>query len=228
MGTVVTGRRIGADGRPVEGTGFAYESDGPLAALLAQRVSPLISQPVTGEFVIGLATSEQTGGAYERGVGIFPSGNAGPPEHFHPLYEESFEIVQGEFIFRIAGKESRVGPGAQFAVPKQTPHTFRCVSEGYGVALVETRPAARIGLVLFTLFGMAHEDLLTTSGQPKLLQAMLIASEYADDTVFVSPPPSVALPMAKALAPLGRMLGYVATNPKYLDEAFWRAHVEQP
>jgi quercetin dioxygenase-like cupin family protein len=233
MATVVTGRRL-VKGAPVDGTGFEYESDGRLADLLSQRVSPLFSQPITGEWVVGLVTSARTGGAYERGLGIFPAGNAGPPEHIHPTYEEQFEVIQGEFVFRIDGTERRSKAGDKFVVPMQTAHTFRCVSgegengQGVGAVLVETHPAARTGEVIATLFGMAHEGLLTASGQPRLLHAMVIGSEYADDTVFTSPPPSVAIPVARLIAPIARALGYRSVDSKYQNPLFWRAHVEQP
>lgn len=79
-----------------------------------------------------------------------------------------------------------------------------------------------------TLFGMAHEGALTAAGRPKTMHAMVILSAYLDDTLFTNPPPSVAVPVAKLLAPIGRMMGLRASYEKYSDEAFWRAHVEQP
>jgi quercetin dioxygenase-like cupin family protein len=228
MPTLLTGRKINGTGKPVDGTGFEYDSAGRLAELLAQRVSPVYSQPVTGEWVFGLKTSKETQGQFERGVGIFPPGNKGPAEHFHPTYDEHFELVQGDFIFRIGGQERKACAGEKLVAPKGTPHTFRCVGDKHGVVIVETRPAARTGEVIATLFGMAHEGLLTPQGQPKMMQAMVIGSEYADDTVFTNPPPNIAIPMAKALAPIGRLLGYRSTYAKYLEETFWNAHVEQP
>lgn len=228
MPSLVTGRTIGPNALPVDGTGFEYNSDSRLAELLAQRISPLFSQPITGEWVFGLAMARDTGGEYERGVGIFPLGNAGPPEHIHPTYDEHFDIVQGEFIFKIAGKEQHAGAGDKLVVLKGTPHTFRCVGHEVGAVIVETRPAARTGEVIATLFGMAHEGSLTSAGQPKFLHAMVIGSEYADDTVFTSPPPAIAIPVAKLMAPFARALGYRSNDPKYLQEEFWRAHVEQP
>jgi quercetin dioxygenase-like cupin family protein len=228
MSTFLTGRRLAGNGQPIDGTGFEYDSESRLAELLAQRVSPIYSQPITGEWVFGLKTSQETQGQFERGVGIFPPGNKGPAEHFHPTYDEHFELVQGDFIFRIGGQERKAGAGEKLVALKGTPHTFRCVSSTPGVVIVETRPAARTGQVIATLFGMAHEGLLTPQGQPKMMHAMVIGSEYADDTVFTNPPPSIAIPMAKALAPIGRMLGYRSTEAKYLEESFWNAHVEQP
>ncbi len=229
MSTITTGRKIDqTTGHPIDGTGFSYDSDERLTELLSQRISPLFSQPVTGEWVFGLVSSAETHGEFERGVGIFSPGNAGPPEHFHPSYDEHFDILRGEFIFKINGQERKAHAGEQLRIEKGTPHTFRCVGETHGVATVETRPAARTGEVISTLFGMAHEGALTPQGQPKLMQAMVIGGEYADDTVFTSPPPNIAIPLAKALAPIGRLLGYRPTYPKYADKNFWSARVEQP
>lgn len=224
----LTAGRIIKHGQPIDGTGFEYESDDRLAELITQRKSPLLSQPITGEWVFGLVLSAETGGEYERGVGIFSPGNAGPPEHFHPQYNEHFDVLNGEFLFKIDGKEQKARAGEQIVVRKGTPHTFRCVGSQYGAAIVETRPAARIGEVLSTLFGLAHEGALSPQGQPKFLQAMVIGSEYADDTVFTNPPPNIALPIAKALAPIGRLMGYRPIYPRFLEESYWNAHVEQP
>jgi quercetin dioxygenase-like cupin family protein len=225
---LTAGRKLDKNGQPLDGTGFVYDSMGRLAELLAQRTSPLLSQPNTGEWVFQVVAPQATGGAYERGVGVFPPGNAGPAEHIHPTYDEHFDVVQGEFIFTIDGRERRVCAGEQVLVPKGTRHCFRCVGDGYGVVVVETRPAARIGAVISTLFGMAHEGALTPQGRPKFMHAMVIAGEYADDTVFTNPPPIITIPIAKTLAPLGRMLGYRSNDAKYLAESFWCARVEQP
>ena len=228
MPTFTTGRRIDENGRLIDGTGFTYDSGDRLAELLSQRKSPLFSQPITGEWVFGVVLAAATRGEYERGVGIFSPGNSGPPEHFHPGYDEHFDILVGDFIFKIDGKERNVCAGEQLVVPKRIPHTFRCVGNKHGVAIVETRPSARIGDVISTLFGLAHEGSLTLQGQPKLMQAMVIGSEYADDTVFTSPPPNIAIPIAKTLAPIGRLLGYRSTYPRFADEAYWSKRVEQP
>lgn len=126
MPTITTGRTLDQNGHPINGTGFDYDSDDRLAQLLNQRISPLFSQPITGEWIFALILSKDT------------------------------------------------------------------------------------------------------QGQPKFLQAMVIGSEYANDTVFTNPPPSIAIPVAKALAPLGRMRGYRPTYAKYAEEIWWSAHVEQP
>jgi quercetin dioxygenase-like cupin family protein len=228
MTTMITGRKLDGRGNPIDATGFAYDGDGRLAELLAQRNSPLFSEPVTGEWVFGLISRAETGGESERGVGVFPAGNAGPPMHFHPSYDEYFEVVQGEFMFTIGGNEQKAQAGDQLVARKNTPHTFRCVGEGFGALIAETRPAARIGDVIATLFGLAHEGKVGPQGQPKFLQAVVMGSEYADDTVFTTPPPAIVLPMSNIFAPFARLLGYRSSYAEHLKESFWNARVEQP
>lgn len=93
---------------------------------------------------------------------------------------------------------------------------------------METRPAAKTGQVIRSLFGLAHEGKLTLQGQPKFLQAMVIGSEFADNTVLTTPPPSIAIPIAKMVAPIARLAGYRVRYDRYEDRSFWSAHVEQP
>lgn len=80
--------------------------------------SPLLSQPFTGEFVFVLVSSAVTNGEFERGVGVFPVGHADPPEHFHPIYNEPFDIVQSDLVFVVDGKEQRANVGDQLLMPK--------------------------------------------------------------------------------------------------------------
>lgn len=116
MPMLTTGRILDKNGQPIDGTGFDYDSEGHLAELISQRNSPVYSNPQTGEWVFGLITPDEINGEFERGLGIFRSGNSGPPKHFHPIYDEHFDIVQGEFIFTIADEEQTVRAGEQIVV----------------------------------------------------------------------------------------------------------------
>lgn len=227
MSTVTVGRRLD-DGEPVAGTGFEVDPNDEVADHLRERTSSLYSNPITEDWTTELVPATQTDGEFARGLGIFSPGSAGPPEHYHVGYEESFEVLRGEFAFEIEGKERRVGPGESVAAPPDTPHSLRNVGDSVGVTLTETRPAARTLDVVTTQFGLAHEGKLDDEGDPGLLQGMTLAAEMADDTVFTSPPPAIAVPMAKALAPVASLLGYEATYEKYQRDAFWHEHVEQP
>ena len=228
MARLTIGERLDENGRPISGTGFEYDSDGRVAELLEQRITPIVSQPQTGEWLFGLVDGESTNREFAQAVVIFRPGNLGPPEHIHPTYDEKFKILSGTFVFTQNGKEQTAGPGDELTVKKGVPHTFRCISDDYGALIGETWPAARTSDIIATLFGMAHEGKLGSKGEPKFLHAMVIGDEFAEDTVFTSPPPAIAAVFIKLFAPLGRWLGYQAADPRYREESFWHQYVNQP
>jgi len=228
MARLTIGEKLDENGTPILGTGFEYEGDGPVSELLAQRIGPILSQPTTGEWGFALVDGTENNNQFARGLAIFSPGNLGPAEHFHPTYDEKFEVISGEFVFSVNGQDINAGPGDKLTVEKGVRHSWRCVGDDYGFVTVEAWPPARLGEVIGTLFGMAHEGKLTSKGQPKFLHAMVIGREYSDDTIFTSPPPFISSFLTMLLAPLARLLGYKATEPRYLEESFWEKHVNQP
>jgi quercetin dioxygenase-like cupin family protein len=226
--TVTVGRTLDEHGEPVPDTGIEIDPDGPIADRLADRTGPLVSNPITGEWVTTLVPSEETGGEYATGLGVFAAGNDGPPEHYHVGYEESFEVLRGEFRFEVGDEVRHATAGDELAVPAGVPHSFRNVGDELGATVTTTRPAGQTQDVITTLYGLAHEGELDEDAQPGLLQGLAMTAATSDDTVFTSPPPSVTIPMAKVLGPVANALGYRATYPKYQSESFWASHVEQP
>ncbi|WP_424018688.1 cupin domain-containing protein [Halorientalis pallida] len=226
--TVTVGRTIDESGDPIPDTGIDIDPDGPIADRLADRTGPLISNPITGEWVTELVPAAATDGESATGIGIFAAGNDGPPEHYHVGYEESFEVLRGEFRFEVDGDVRHATAGDELTVPEEVPHTFRNVGDGIGVTVTTTRPAGQTQDVITTLYGLAHEGKLDEDAQPGLLQGLAMTAATSDDTVFTSPPPAVTIPVATVLGPVANALGYRATYPKYQSESFWERHVEQP
>jgi len=218
------GRQLDDRGEPVPDTGFEIDPDGPIADYLRRREGPLVSNPVTGEWVARIEADAES----KLGLGIFGPHNAGPPRHYHVGYVESFEVVAGEFVFETDDTKRTLGPGDAYTVQPDVVHTFQNVSDEVGATATTTSPPADTLDVIKTLFGLAHEGRLNDRGQPPFLQAMVTADEMADDTVFTSPPPAVSRALATVFAPIGRWRGYRARYPRYQDDAFWETHAEQP
>lgn len=223
--TVTFGRTL-VDGVPTD-EGLTLPVDSPTLDVLSTAVGPLVSNPQVGEYAAALVTAAETNNEYLRGLAITPPGAQGPPEHVHPNYAEQFEVIEGSLVVEIDGEPQTVGAGEQTTVEAGHQHTFRNDSEEYASFTVEARPAGRLTDVVESMYGMAHEGKLTASGEPTFWQAMVMADELREDTVFTSPPPAVQWLLSAVCAPIGRRLGYRSTYPAYSDPAFWETHVEQ-
>lgn len=84
------------------------------------------------------ATSEELGDNFAL---LEFAGREGPwtVPHVHRTGRESFYIVEGRFVFSVAGVEHSVGPGDFVSVPPGAVHTFRAETGG-GRVLVLTPP----------------------------------------------------------------------------------------
>jgi mannose-6-phosphate isomerase-like protein (cupin superfamily) len=176
-----------------------------------------VSNPVTGVSLLDVP-----GEAGTAEIRLDP-GAQGPAEHVHRTTEERFEVRDGTVTFRVDGRERRLGPGTEVRVSPGTPHTFRNETGETAAMRVRTVPSNdRLGAVVVTLFGLAHDGAVDSRGRPDFLQAMAMAEETLDETYFTGVPYGVQRALGGTFGPLARALGYEATQERYLDEAFWR------
>ena len=221
MPTVTTGRTLGADGEPIAGTGFTLDTEGDLAELLRCRVGPLTSHPTRETWAAPLVDTPDR----YRTVSLFGPGYDGPPEHYHEVSTERFEVRRGSVAFEVDGEVQRVTAGEAFTVPTGTRHSFRSVGDEHAVVLTEITPPGRIRHVLPTLGGIAHDDAVDADSR---LQCAVIADRLARDTVFTETDPRLTRPLSALLSPVARLAGYRGGYAKYDSEGFWSRHVEQP
>ena len=117
-------------------------------------------------------------------------------------------------------------------------HSFRCIGEDgdLGVLVAETYPAVGFTELMYNVFGLAIEGKTKPTGEPNILQMMVILrylrTSYgmtaADLMIPVPPGPTVIAIMSRILAPLGRLLGYKSDYPYYRENDFWEKHINQP
>jgi quercetin dioxygenase-like cupin family protein len=84
-------------------------------------------------------SSEQSGGAFTL-LDMEVAFQGGPPPHLHTREDETFHILEGRFEFWVDGETICAGPGDSVFAPRHIPHTWRCVSEDGGRALVLITP----------------------------------------------------------------------------------------
>lgn len=221
---IVTGRTLDGKRGPIPGTGFEFDEDGWLADLLSERAGPVRSHPTRGTWSAPLQTARGEGDQL-RVLSIFAPGYEGPPEHYHQVSEERFDVRQGTFTFGIAGARRAVSAGETLTVETGTRHTFDYDGDELGVSVTVVEPPGRIGHVLPTFAGIAHDE---RRSEDDPLQRAIIAKRLADDTVFTERASPLADVAVDVLAALASLRGYQAAYARYRQPVFWEQHVEQP
>ena len=65
----------------------------------------------------------------------------GPPPHIHHREYETFQILEGDYEFMVAGKTLSAKTGDTVFAPRRIPHTYRCTSAGGGKLSVVLTPS---------------------------------------------------------------------------------------
>ncbi len=84
----------------------------------------VIENPMTGQRLVFLVTSAESGGELFAAEGIFPPGGFAGVSHIHPHQDERFEVLAGQAAFDIDGVRQVLDAGNTIEVPRGTKHTF--------------------------------------------------------------------------------------------------------
>lgn len=179
----------------------------------------VIENPVTGERITFLETSEDTGGELLRFEYVLPPGFS-IPEHVHPKQEERHEIVSGTLRGRVGGQERDYREGQRVIGAANLPHAWRNPSAEEELRLVsELRPALHMQSLIETSYGVMRDWKANKTGTPRyLLQIAVLVDEAKNDFYFTGVPMPVRRTLLKFLTPfafVGRRLGYGAGRPKH-------------
>lgn len=172
-----------------------------------------IENPVTGERI---EFRERTADALRFDYYLAPGGFAvGRLDHAHPRQEERFEVRSGRLGVHIDGDEWTATPGTRFAILPETLHTVRNEHREEMHAVVELRPALDIASFFETAYGLAREGRTNRWGLPGALQLAVLADEFREELYFAGVPRPLQRGVAATLAPVGRLTGYRARNPRF-------------
>lgn len=105
--------------------------------------------------------------------------NVGPPPHVHHREEETFQVLEGEYEFMVAGQRIRATAGTTLFAPRDVPHTYRCVGPAPGRMLCVITPAG---------FERFFEEIgaLTAAEQQDVPRVLGIAAKFG---LEILPPP---------------------------------------
>ncbi len=114
------------------------------------------------------------------------------PTHSHPDIEERFEVLEGEFTFKVDGKKRRADAGERLVVPAGARHSFENTGDGVARFVAEIEPAGDMQGFFEESAALAREGKFMRPGIPKGIGGLLAAAEFADrygaTTVMTFPP----------------------------------------
>jgi quercetin dioxygenase-like cupin family protein len=174
-----------------------------------------IENPVTGERMTFIETTESTDGEYVLIELRADPGGAVAAAHMHPYQWERFEVVSGTLGAKVDGRKVEAGPGEVLEVAPGAAHTWWNAGDDELVFRCEIRPALEFESLIETMFSLATDEKTNRKGMPNPFRLAVIANAHFD-TVRLPVIPAWMQKAGLAMgAPLGKALGY---GPTYTSE----------
>ena len=150
-----------------------------------------------------LATAADTDGELVSCRMRVAPGRPAPPEHSHPVQEETFRVVKGRLGYKLRTQTREAGPGEIAVVPPGTNHTFWNAGGEELVVVADVRPALRFEDFAETIHVLIREGKLSAGGKRAnpLLMAV-VADNFRREWRLTN-----LSPVARALLPLLAFVG---------------------
>jgi len=175
------------------------------------KAGDTLHNPVTGEAMTFLKTSQETGGEYVQIELIAEPDAFVAAAHVHPAQKETFQVLAGTLGVTVDGETTTAGPGDVLVVEPGQAHKWWNAGDSRLVFLCEVRPALQFEQLIETMFSLAADGKTNKRGMPNPFRLAVIARAHLD-TVVLPFPPVWMQKLALALgAPCGRLFGYGAT-----------------
>ncbi len=173
----------------------------------------VIENPITGEKMEFLQTSEDTDGSLLQLILTVKPNGFVAAAHIHPIQEERFMVKAGTLRFKTDDSESLLGNGREASIPRGTPHVWWNGGADELKAVVEFRPALQTEDLYSTLFALASAGKTNRMGVPNLLQIAVMNRKYQYEIYLAKPSIAVQKIFFRSIAWIGLLLGYKADFP---------------
>jgi mannose-6-phosphate isomerase-like protein (cupin superfamily) len=142
----------------------------------------------------------------------------GPMRHVHPKQDETLEVLDGRMGVFVDGDRHDLGSGERLTIPAGVEHRFWNVGDTELHLRGSVSPGLRTEAFMRITYGLPRDGApATSSGMPLNALRLAVLIEEYDDMLYLGWL-SVGVQRAgiKALARLGRSLGYDNHYPEYL------------
>lgn len=114
-------------------------------------IVPIVIKPGEGDKIyvsermyhVWKSAGDPTKGTPDVWVAVVPPGE-GPPLHQHSGFDETFLVLNGEFLIRANKETVKVGRGAWIYVPRGTSHAFHNIGPHTGELFIQTLPGGQM------------------------------------------------------------------------------------
>jgi quercetin dioxygenase-like cupin family protein len=176
--------------------------------------SRTVVNPVNGEKVTFLKTTEETSGNYLLAeLELTAKGKI--PLHYHPGMTERLKVLDGRINIRTGKEQREYVAGEEVIIPPRTRHCFWNSSGEAAKMEVEFRPAGDFEKAVRAGDGLAEDGKANKQGLPKNIFHMAIIFEWMG-SYFPGIPEPVQGGVFGGLAKLGKWLGKGKELEKYL------------
>jgi hypothetical protein len=187
----------------------------------------LLENPVTGERTLLRETAHSSDGRRWEIEAFLPAyAGKTPAAHYHPTFDEHFDILEGRARYRLGKEELDAGPGDHILVPRNTSHVHPWSIGAEGLHLrqrveLEGSPLGpnvaaleKFDVLAETLYVLAREGKVDKEGRPNLLQLAVIVDYIQPEGYVAGMPVVLQRVLFGSLAALARRLGYRMYYPK--------------
>ncbi len=173
----------------------------------------VIKNPLIGDTVTFVKTSEETNGAYPLvEVELAPGGGNGM--HYHIDFDETFEVVDGVLGIQLGKELMHLQPGQSAVAVRNAVHRFFNPSTTQPVKFLCTiTPAMQFEQMLRIAYGMANDGLTNKKGMPSILPLSIMFQKGG--TYLPSLPCTLQKALFGFIARIAKRRGVDKTLEKY-------------
>lgn len=177
------------------------------------KTNQIIESKTYGDKAKFLVTAAESKGEVLRVQAWIKSGAEGPPEHYHPVQSESFEVIKGQLNMIYEGKEIVLLPGEKITVAPNALHKWYNAGSEELEVIAELRPALKTEYFLESMYALDQLGKLDKKGLPNPLQFAAILNECYGELFVLGPPIFMQKFMAKVVGGFAKLMGFKGHFP---------------
>lgn len=130
---------------------------------------------------------------------------SGPPLHYHPAQQETYEVLEGEGEFILGARTLRVTAGDIIEIPPETPHTFKNIGASRLVMRDTHLPALTFEDMMRELHGLVQSGRVRGFNNfTSLIYLSMLWVKHSRVQRSVTPP----FVVMKTMNAIGKLFGY--------------------